>query len=168
LPVSLAVCSPFDGSSSCAPAGPQKAKCTYAAWSPDGKWMYFSADTGDGFHLWRQRYPNGEPEQITFGPDEDEGIAIAPDGRSLVTSAGIRQGSVWLHDAKGDRQISSEGFAALPGLGLGGWAARSVFSPDWKKLYLARKEGSRAWKSGELWMADLESGRTESIFRVFL
>jgi eukaryotic-like serine/threonine-protein kinase len=125
--------------------------------------MYFSADTGDGFHLWRQRYPNGEPEQITFGPDEDEGIAIAPDGRSLVTSAGIRQGSVWLHDAKGDRQISSEGFAALPGLGLGGWAARSVFSPDWKKLYLARKEGSRAWKSGELWMADLESGRTESL-----
>jgi hypothetical protein len=43
--------------------------------------MYFSADTGDGFHLWRQRYPNGEPEQITFGPDEDEGIAIAPSGR---------------------------------------------------------------------------------------
>ena len=155
---------PFDGSSAGTGAGPQKAKCTYAAWSPDGKWMYFSADTGDGFHLWRQRYPNGEPAQITFGPTEEEGIAVAQDGRSLVTSAGIRQSSVWLHDAKGDRQISFEGFAALPGLGVGGWAARSVFSPDRKKLfYLARKESSRAWKSGELWMADLESGRTESV-----
>ena len=112
--------------------------------------MYFSADTGDGFHLWRQRYPNGEPEQITFGPTEEEGIAVAQDGRSLVTSAGIRQSSVWLHDANGDRQISFEGFAALPGLGVGGTAARSVFSPDRKKLfYLARKESSRAWKSGE-------------------
>ena len=154
---------PFDGSSAGTGAGPQKAKCTYAAWSPDGKWMYFSADTGDGFHLWRQRYPNGELAQITFGPTEEEGIAVAQDGRSLVTSAGIRQSSVWLHDAKGDRQISFEGFATLPGLGIGGPAARSLFSPDRKKLfYLARKENSRAW-TGELWMADLETGRTESV-----
>jgi NADPH:quinone reductase-like Zn-dependent oxidoreductase len=96
-------------------------------------------------HLWRQRCANGSPEQITFGPTEEEGIAVAPDGRSLVTSAGIWHSSVWLHDAKGDRQISSEGFAALPSL------AGSVFSPDGKKLfYLARKEGSRAFNSGEL------------------
>ncbi|MFY9531298.1 MAG: protein kinase [Candidatus Acidiferrales bacterium] len=155
---------PFDGSSAGEIAGPQKGSCTYAAWSPDGSWMYFTADIGGGFHIWRQRFPRGAPEQITFGPTEEEGIAIAPDGYSLVTSAGIRQGSVWLHDANGDRQISSEGFAALPGLGLGGGAARSVFSPDGKKLfYLARKEGSRAFNSGELWMADLESGRTEGV-----
>jgi eukaryotic-like serine/threonine-protein kinase len=155
---------PFDGSSSGAVAGPQKAKCTYAAWSPDGKWMYFSADTGNGYHLWRQRYPNGEPEQTTFGPTEEEGIAVASDGHSLVTSAGIRQSSVWLHDAKGDRQISSEGYATLPGLGFGGGGVRSAFSPDGKTLfYLARKEGSRAFNSGELWMADLATGRTESV-----
>ena len=155
---------PFEGSTSGAVEGPERAKCTYAAWSPDGKWMYFSADTGDGFHLWRQRFPNGSPEQISFGPTEEEGIAVAPDGRSLVTSAGLQQRSVWLHDANSDRQISSEGFAALPGLGLFGQVAHSVFSPDGKKLfYLTRKEGSRAFKSGELWMAELESGRTESI-----
>ncbi|GAC1673166.1 MAG: hypothetical protein PVS2B2_06150 [Candidatus Acidiferrum sp.] len=156
---------PFDGTSAGTVVGPQKAKCTYAAWSPDGAWMYFSADTGDGFHLWRQRSPKSDPEQITFGPTEEEGIAITPDSRSLVTSVGIRQGSVWLHDASGDRQVSSEGFAALPGLGLGGGAARSVFSLDGKKLfYLARKNGSRAFNSGELWMADLESDRTEVVF----
>ena len=155
---------PFEGSSASETAGPEKGSCTYAGWSPDGRWMYFSADVGDGFHLWRQRFPKGTPQQITFGPTEEEGIAVAPDGQSLVTSAGIRQGSVWLHDANGDRQISSEGFAVLPGLGFGGGALRSVFSPDGKKLfYLARKEGSRAFNSGELWMADLGSGRTESV-----
>jgi eukaryotic-like serine/threonine-protein kinase len=155
---------PFDGSSAGEIAGPHRGSCTYAGWSPDGSWMYLSADVGDGFHLWRQRFPKGTPEQITFGPTEQEGIAVAPDGKSLLTSAGVRQGSVWIHDASGDRQISSEGFATLPGLGLGGGAARSVFSPDGKKLfYLARKEGSRAFNSGELWMANLKSGRTEGV-----
>ena len=121
--------------------------------------------TGEGFHLWRQRFPKGEAEQITSDPTQEEGIAIAPDGKSLITSVGIRQGSVWLHDKTGDRQISSEGFAALPGPGPGGGVARSVFSPDGAKLYyFARKEGSRAFNSGELWVADLQSGHTEVVF----
>jgi len=154
---------PFDGGSAGEVAGPRKSKCTYAGWSPDGKWMYFSADPGDGFHIWRQRFPEGTPEQITSGPTEQEGIAIAPDGKSLVTSVGIQQGSVWVHDAHGDRQISSEGFATLLGVG---WTSdpRSVFSPDGKQLfYLVRKEGSRAWNAGELWKADLDSGRTQAV-----
>jgi eukaryotic-like serine/threonine-protein kinase len=114
--------------------------------------------------LWRQRFPDGDPQQIIFGPTEQEGVAVAPDGRSLITSAGIWQESVWMHDAKGDRQISSEGFATLPGLGFG-TAARSVFSLDRKTLfYLTRKEGSRAFNSGELWMTELASGRSEAVF----
>ena len=68
--------------------GPRQAKCTYAAWSPDGQWMYFSADVGEGFHIWRQRFPDGVPEQITFGPTEEEGVAMGPDGQSLVSSVG--------------------------------------------------------------------------------
>jgi eukaryotic-like serine/threonine-protein kinase len=77
--------------------------------------MYFSADATDGFHIWRQHLPKGAPEQLTFGPTEEEGIAVATDGRSLVTSAGIEQSSVWLHDTQGDRQISSEGFGNIAG-----------------------------------------------------
>jgi len=26
--------------------------------SPDGRWMYFSADAGNGLHIWRQRVGN--------------------------------------------------------------------------------------------------------------
>jgi Tol biopolymer transport system component/DNA-binding winged helix-turn-helix (wHTH) protein len=155
---------PFDGSTKGALVGPEPARCTYAGWSPDGATMYVSADAGDGYHVWRQAFPRGKPEQITFGPTEEEGITVAPDGRSLVTSAGIRESTVWVHDARGDRQISSEGFASIPGLGLGGEQDHSVFSPDGRKLYyLIRKQASRSWISGQLWVADLDSGRSESV-----
>ena len=155
---------PFDGSTRGEAVGPKKARCTYASWSPDGRTMYFSADAGDGYHLWRQHFPRGVPEQMTFGPTQEEGIAVSPDGRMLVTSAGIRESTVWVHDSRGDRQVSGEGFAIVPGLGFaGGGDVRSVFSPDGKRLfYLLHKEG-RAYKSGELWAADLDSGASEAV-----
>ena len=156
---------PFDGSTRGDKAGPAPARCTYAGWSPDGKMMYFSADAGDGYHIWRQRFPRGVPEQMTFGATEEEGIAVAPDGQTLVTSAGIRESTVWLHDTRGDRQISGEGFASVPGLGFGNDNIdRSVFSPDGKRVfYLVRKQGSFGFISGELWATDLDSGRTSPV-----
>jgi serine/threonine protein kinase len=63
---------PFDGSSAGQPVGPGGA-CTAAAWSPDGIWMYFGVTIGVSSHLWRQKFPNGKPQQITFGPGEDFG-----------------------------------------------------------------------------------------------
>lgn len=155
---------PLDGSTKGELVGPKPARCTYAGWSPDGATMFFSADAGDGYHIWRQGFPRGEPEQMTFGPTEEEGVAIAPDGRSLVTSAGIRESTVWVHDTRGDRQISGEGFATVPGLGMGTEKVCSIFSPDGKKLYyLVRKQASLSWVSGELWAADLDSGRSEPV-----
>ena len=155
---------PFAGNTRGETAGPAPARCTYAGWSPDGKTMYFSADAGDGYHIWRQRFLHGVPEQMTFGATEEEGIAVAPDGRTLVTSAGIRESAVWVHDPRGDRQISGEGFASVPGLGFGGNGDHSVFSADGKRLfYLVRKQGSFAFTSGELWAADLDSGRTVAV-----
>ena len=72
---------PFDGSSNGIQAGPEGA-CTWAQWSPNGKWMYLTVDTGSsGFHVWRQRFPDGTPEQVTpSGASEEEGLAMLPDG----------------------------------------------------------------------------------------
>jgi len=78
--------------------------------------MYFGAQVDARSHLWRQRFPDGAPEQITFDPTEEEGIAVAPDGNSLVTSVGEQRSAIWIHDEAGDRQITSEGFARLPQL----------------------------------------------------
>jgi Tol biopolymer transport system component len=113
--------------------------------------MYFSASAGGGFHTWRQRFPDGVPEKITSGPSEEEGIAMAPDGRWLVTAVGQRQRSVSLHSPNGDRQISLEGYAYNP-----------KFTPDFKTLFYRVLKGSQPSSDPtELWMADLNSGRNE-------
>ena len=159
---------PFDGGSPGKHVGPPGAGCTSAAWSPDGKWMYFSSDAGGRFHIWRQRYPDGKPEQVTFGPTEEEGISIGPEGRSLVTSVGIDESAVWIRDSNGERQISSEGFAEAPSL-----------SPDGTKAYyLVRPEGATGpfthgtlttgpFINGALWAVDLKGGRSEQFLPGF-
>jgi serine/threonine protein kinase len=139
---------PLEGRQAGRIVGPRQAKCTYAAWSPDGQWMYLSADVGEGFHIWRQRFPDGMPQQITFGATEDEGVAMWPDGRSLVSSVGTTISSIWVHDAGSERQITSAGYGQLPS-----------FSADGKKLYyLLRRSAVRQWASGELWAVDLPTG----------
>jgi Tol biopolymer transport system component/tRNA A-37 threonylcarbamoyl transferase component Bud32 len=143
---------PFDGKSPAKPMGPPDAACHFGAWSPDGQWMYFSSNAGGMFHTWRQSFPDGQPEQITSGPTEEEGIALAPDGRSFVTSVGVRQSSVWVHDGRGDRQISLEGRAFQP-----------KFSPEGTKLLYRVRSGT----SSELWVADLDSNHTEPLLPGF-
>jgi hypothetical protein len=127
--------------------------------------MYFSADAGDGYHVWRQPFPNGNPVQITFGATEEEGVAIAPDGHSLITSAGIRSSTVWVRNAKSERQISGEGFSTLLGLGFpGDGCGHSAFAADGKHLfYLVRARESRVPNAGELWTTDLESGAAQPV-----
>jgi eukaryotic-like serine/threonine-protein kinase len=141
---------PFEGSSEPRVVGPPDATCISGAWSPDGKWIYVSANGGGKFHIWRQRFPDGQPEQITSGPTEELGIAMAPDGKSLLTSVGVSDSTLWVHDAKGDRQISSEGNA-------GG----SSFSRDGSKLYYLMESGQLP--GPELWVTELASGRNERV-----
>jgi eukaryotic-like serine/threonine-protein kinase len=139
---------PLDGSSAGQQIGPPDGQCTFAAWSPDGTWMYFSSDSGGAFHTWRQRFPDGQPEQITSGPTEEEGLAMAPDGRSFITAVGLTQSSVWVHDGGGDRQVSLEGYALAP-----------KFTPDGKRLLYQVRKGA----ASELWVAELDSGRSEPL-----
>ncbi len=140
---------PFQGSVDVRTIGPPDRPCLSAAWSPDGKWMYFNPLT-DKFHIWRQRFPSGEPEQITYGPTSQEGIVMAPDGKSLITSVGSDDSSVWLHDKDGDHQISSEGYATSPS-----------FSSDGSSLYFLVADAQM--RGFELWMKEISSGKTERL-----
>jgi serine/threonine protein kinase len=151
---------PFEGNLAAKSVGPADAACTAAAWSPDGRWMYFSSAAGGSFHTWRQRFPDGVPEQITSGVTEEEGIAVAPDGHSLVTSVGAAETSVWVHDRGGDHQITSEGTAyfASPD----GASSRAVFSPDGQRVYYLARRSSHS-TSAELWSTELGSGRSEAL-----
>ena len=131
--------------------GPMGA-CTSAGWSPDGKWMYFIAWVEGQNHVWRQRFSGGTPEQITFGATEEEGLAVEPDGRALITSVGVHQSAIWIHEGSGQRPLSSEGEVFS-------WP---VFSPDASILYylMRRGEGSGA----ELWRTMVDSGKSEPVF----
>lgn len=111
---------PADASSPGVAIGPE-GECTSAAWSPDGKWIYLTvAPEGSSVHIWRMRFPDGPAQQLTSGPTGEDGIALAPDGKSFITSVGSAQGTVWYHDENGDRQISSEGYAYGPYLNSDG------------------------------------------------
>jgi len=138
---------PFAGGAAQA-VGPAGGQCIAGAWSPDSKWVYVNSDKGGKFHIWRQRFPDGEPEQVTSGPTEEEGIEMAADGKSLLTSVGIEDSTVWVHDELGERQISSEGSAGAP-----------HFSADGRLLYYLMQTGQG--RGPELWKADLASGQSE-------
>ena len=121
---------PFSGGAARS-VGPPSGGCESAAWSPDGKWMYFESDAGSKEdHIWRQKFPDGVPQQFTSSLGYEQGIAMAPDGRSLITSVGTYERNVWVHDQQGDRQVSSQGDCHTPRL-----------SSDGKRLfYLQRDE----------------------------
>jgi Tol biopolymer transport system component len=92
---------------------------------------------------------------MTSGPTEEEGIALAPDGKSLITSLGVRQREVWIHDSTGDRQISTEGFPSMPKVSANG-----------KRVYYLLRQSS-ASPLNELHSFDLESGKVEKVLPGF-
>ncbi len=144
---------PFDGSSMGYLVGPPV--CTSAAWSPNGESMYFSAYVDGASHLWRQSLPDGHPQQITFGPTEEIGVAVMPDGHSLISSVGMNETGVWLHDARGERMLSSEGYAWQP-----------KFSRDGSRVYfLLRRESSGSPQ--ELWTTEIASGKSAPLVQGF-
>src|SRR5271156_4172653 len=140
---------PFQGTNDIKMVGPPNGACRSGAWSPDGKWIYLTAET-DAFHIWRQRFPDGKPKQFTFVPTSQEGIAMAPDGKSLITAVGSQDQTVWLHDKDGDHQISSEGNTSSP-----------AFSSDGRNLYFLKANGQTHGE--ELWIKDLNSGKEEKV-----
>jgi len=141
---------PFDGSGQERLVGPKDAVCNSGAWSPDGKWVYVSADAGGAFHIWRQRFPDGELEQVTSGTTEEEGIAMAGDGKSFITSVGTKDSTVWIHDKRGDHQLSSEGSAF-----------QTTFSSDGTQLYFLKRRGGIG--AAEIWRTNLASGQSEQV-----
>jgi serine/threonine protein kinase len=148
---------PLDGRSAGRTVGPP-GMCYSAAWSPDGAWMYFAANVSGQVHLWRQKVPNGTPEQITSGITEESGIGVAPDGRSLITSIGRRISAIWLHDAAGEHAITSEGSAS-----------DAEWSVDGTRVFYLDADTSAAGNpygtapASELRVIDLRSGRTDSV-----
>ena len=145
----------LDGASGARSVGPTGA-CTSAGWSPDGSWMYFTAAPEGRSHLWRQRFPDGSPEQMTSGPTEEDGVAVEKTGRSLITSVGSDESTIWIHDHGNDRSLSSEGEVVT------GWSPPSFRLNDTILYYLLRHGPDVS--NAELWRMDVKSGESEAVF----
>jgi len=117
---------------------------------------YFAAESGGTSHLWRQRFPNSAPEPLTFGPTTDEqGIAVAQDGRSIVTSIGRRTSTVWWHAASEERSLTPEGSAIAPSL-----------SADGKRVYCLLERNTTA-ESLDLAAVEIATSRIERLIPGF-
>lgn len=145
---------PFDGSSAGTPIGPPGA-CLSAAWSRDGKWMYLAVGTAGQSHLWRQGFPNGEPRQITYGAQDEQTVAVSPDGHSLLTSVGREYATLWLHAPDGDRPLTDEGYVWRPWL-----------SNDGHRVYFLA-DGGRSRTGPQLWRMEIASGTREPLLSGF-
>jgi len=141
---------PFRASGKEKMVGPPNAACTTGAWSPDSKWVYVSANMGGHVHIWRQRFPDGELEQVTSGPTEEEGIAMEKDGKAFLTSVGTFDQTLWLHDASGVQQVSAEGDTGA-----------GTFADNGKRLYYLKRGG--AGEKRELWSMEVGSGKSERV-----
>jgi len=135
---------PLDGHTEGSQVGPD-GPCTSAAWSPDGRWMYFTAVVNGARHVWREPFPSGAPQQITSGPAQEGGIAMSPDGRSLVAALGIPESGAWLHTAQREYLLSPDGYASL-----------LRFSPDGRFLFYVLRHASSD-VAGKLWQTELSS-----------
>jgi DNA-binding winged helix-turn-helix (wHTH) protein/Tol biopolymer transport system component len=145
----------LDGPFAARPTGPQ-GPCRSAGWSPDGSWMYFAASVDGHSRLWRQRFPDGVPELLTPGPIEAEGVAVEPDGHSLITSMGVHESAIWIHDSNGERSLSSEGEIVAD-------FSPPSFNADDSVLYYLLQRGSDA-PGPELWRMLVGSGKSEAVF----
>jgi DNA-binding winged helix-turn-helix (wHTH) protein/Tol biopolymer transport system component len=145
----------LEGDSRARSVGP-KGECTSAGWSPDGAWMYFIALVQGQRHLWRQRFPYGQPQQLTFGPTEEHGLAVEREGHSIITSIGVRVSAIWIHDASGERSMSSEG-EIVDGL------TQPVFAAGDKTLYYLLRHHP-AGAEPELWSMSTDSGESAAVF----
>ena len=141
---------PFDGRTAGFEVGPQTGACLNAAWSPDGRWMYFSDDALGVSHLWRQRFPDGPVERITFGPTEEQTVFPMPDGHSLLTAIGLTQTTLWFHKGDTERILTTEGRVFSPWL-----------SADARHVYFLMARGDAMAYS--LSRMDMASGRPEAL-----
>ena len=88
---------------------------------------------------------------------KQEGIALAPDGRSLMTSVGMRRSAIWIHDAAGERALSSEGYGGAPRL------SRMARASSTSLRAIGGCPAGWTAASSELRSVDLASGKTDSV-----
>ena len=122
-------------------------------WIESGRWQKY------GKELLRVR--DRHERDFVFGPTEEEGVAVEPDGRSVITAMGEHETAIWMHDAAGERSLSSEGEIVAN-------ASPPAFGTDDETLYYLLRHNASG-SGPELWRmvvapGHADSGKSEALF----
>ena len=83
-------------------------------WSPDGRYIAYSANRGDATNIWMQQISVGDPIQITTGPGPNWQPAWSPDGRYIAYRSDAGEDGIFLVPAVGgagqERRIANFGY----------------------------------------------------------
>ena len=133
------------------------------AWSPSGRFIYFSSDRGGGMNVWRVAValdgkPTDRPQQVTTGAGQDVQIAIAHDGKRLAYATLRQNADLWRLPLRSDGTAAGSPqplIATTREDSRGAWAADATmiaFNSD---------------RSGDMniWVQSLSDGATRQITR---
>jgi eukaryotic-like serine/threonine-protein kinase len=121
------------------------------AYSPDGKWVVFSAARNGNLDLWITSPQTGETRRLTDDRAQDWDPAFTPDGKHLLWSSN-RSGNfeIWIAEADGRnaRQLTKDGIDAENPTATpdGEWVVYGAGSDPTQGLWKIRLDGSQATK----------------------
>ncbi len=79
-------------------------------WSPDGRWIYFTAETGGGRHLFRVAGSGGEVQQVTKGERRLGGISFDRSLQHMAYTVGLLDAPAEIRvsniDGTGEHQVT--------------------------------------------------------------
>lgn len=134
---------------------------TLARFSPDGKWIAFTASYDGGVDVYVMPAAGGEPRRLTFHPADDNVIDWTPDGRFILfSSKRAVDREVWRVPAAGGPQTPERVDRIR----------HASFAPDGRRLVFTRSDADRmhwmGYKGGaqpDVWLADPGSGTFERL-----
>lgn len=131
-----------------------------AKFSPDGRWLAFTADYDGGRDVYVMPALGGEPRRLTFHPGVDQVIDWHPDGKRILLRSSRR------HPLGVPEFFLAGSDGGLPEPVAVDRGALGSYSPDGTRLAYNRiASENRTWKRYEggmaqhVWLADFATGR---------
>ena len=129
------------------------------AWSPDGRYIYFSSSQGGTMNLWRIPAEGGQAQQITAGQGDDAQLDVSADGNKIVFSTWRLNTTIARAEIAKENQESIKALTNDPGRNQ----LAPAYSPDGK--YLAYFSNLKGAENESIWVANADGSMPVQLVR---